>query len=387
MAAALDDRALLDRLIGFDTTSVKSNLALIDWAADYLDGHGIKAHLTYDEGRQKANLFATIGPEIPGGIVLSGHTDVVPVEGQAWSSDPFRMEERDGKLFGRGTADMKGFIALALARVTRFKQQARRMPVHYAFSFDEEIGCHGVRHLLADLPTGERRPRLAIIGEPTLMTVATAHKGATILTTRITGLEGHSSAPDKGVNAIMAGAEILQLIGKLAEERRTNPIENSPFEPPYTTFNVGVIEGGAAHNIVARDCRIVWQYRLMPGDHDHDIHERLDRFVTDDLLPRMRAIHPGATVVTDVEIDLPGLVPEPDGAAEALVRELTGANGTSVVSFGTEAGLFQEAGMSAVVCGPGSIEQAHKPDEFISLDQYAQGGAFLDRLGDWVARQ
>ncbi|GGF39803.1 acetylornithine deacetylase [Aliidongia dinghuensis] len=381
------DRALFDRLIGFDTTSAKSNLALIDWAANYLDGHGIATRLTYDADQQKANLFATIGPEIPGGVVLSGHTDVVPVDGQDWSSDPFRLVERDGKFYGRGTADMKGFIALALARAERFKQQARRVPIHYAFSFDEEVGCHGVRHLLADLPTGERRPRLAIIGEPTLMTVANAHKGATILTTRITGLEGHSSAPDKGVNAIMAGAEILQLIGRMAEERKAKPVAGSPFEPPYTTFNVGVIEGGTAHNIVARDCRIVWQYRLMPGDHDHDIKERLGRFVEDELLPRMRRVHPGAAIVTEADIDLPCLVPEPEGAAEALVRELTGANGTSVVSFGTEAGLFQEAGMSAVVCGPGSIEQAHKADEFISLDQFAQGGRFLDRLGDWVAKQ
>ena len=387
MAAVLDDRALLDRLISFDTTSAKSNLALIEWVADYLDGHGIASRLTYDAERAKANLFATIGPEIPGGIVLSGHTDVVPIDGQVWSSDPFRMIERDGKLYGRGTADMKGFVALAVARAAQFKRQARRVPIHFAFSFDEEIGCHGVHHLLADLPTGERRPRLAIIGEPTLMTVANAHKGAAILTTRITGLEGHSSAPDRAVNAIMAGGEILQLIGQMAADRQARPVAGSPFDPPYTTFNVGVIEGGTAHNIVARDCRIVWQYRLMPGDHDHDIKERLERFVTDDLLPRMRAIHPGAEIVTEHEIDLPGLVPEPDGAAEALVRELTGANGTSVVSFGTEAGLFQQAGMSAVVCGPGSIDQAHKPDEFISLDQYAQGGRFLDKLGDWVARQ
>jgi len=387
MAAVLDDRALLDHLIGFDTTSVKSNLALIDWVANYLDGHGIASRLTYDADRQKANLFATIGPEIPGGIVLSGHTDVVPVDGQPWSSDPFKLALRDGRLYGRGTCDMKGFIALAVARAVQFKEQAKRVPVHYAFSFDEEVTCAGVRHLLTDLPTDARRPRLAIIGEPTLMTVATAHKGATILTTRITGLEGHSSAPDKGVNAIMAGAEILQLIGRMAAERKANPIANSPFDPPYTTFNVGVIEGGTAHNIVARDCRIVWQYRLMPGDHGHDILDRLEQFVASELLPRMRAIHPDARIVTEKEIDLPGLMPEPNGAAEALVRELTGANGTSVVSFGTEAGLFQQAGLSAVVCGPGSIEQAHKPDEFISLDQYAQGGRFLDRLGGWLAKQ
>lgn len=387
MAAVLDDRTLLGHLIGFDTTSVKSNLALIDWVANYLDGHGIASRLTYDEGKQKANLFATIGPEIPGGIVLSGHTDVVPVDGQAWSSDPFKMVERNGNLYGRGTCDMKGFIALAVARAVQFKGQAKRVPVHYAFSFDEEVSCAGVRHLLTDLPTDERRPRLAIIGEPTLMAVANAHKGAAILTTRITGLEGHSSAPDKGVNAIMAGSEILQLIGQMAAERKASPIANSPFDPPYTTFNVGVIEGGTAHNIVARDCRIVWQYRLIPGDHGHDITERLERFVNDDLLPRMRAIYPGAVVETEHEIDLPGLQPEPDGEAETLVRELTGANGTTVVSFGTEAGLFQQAGMSAVVCGPGSIEQAHKPDEFISLDQYAQGGRFLDRLGGWLAKQ
>jgi acetylornithine deacetylase len=219
------------------------------------------------------------------------------------------------------------------------------------------------------------------------MTVANAHKGATILTTRITGLEAHSSAPDSGVNAIMAGAEILQLIGELAAERKAKPLADSPFEPPYTTFNVGMIQGGTAHNIVARDCSILWQYRLMPGDHDRDIQERLTRFVEGDLLPRMRAIHPAAAVETIVEVDVPCLTPEPNGAAEALVRELTGANGTSVVSFGTEAGLFQNAGMSTVVCGPGSIEQAHKADEFIALDQYALGGQFLDRLGAWIAKQ
>ena len=387
MGVALDDIALLDRLIGFDTTSVKSNLALIEWVADYLDGHGIRSRLTYDAAKQKANLFATIGPDIPGGVVLSGHTDVVPVEGQAWSSDPFKLAERDGRLYGRGTADMKGFIALAVARAAQFKHQVRRVPVHFAFSFDEEVGCFGVRHLLADLPTGAARPKLAIIGEPTSMAVANAHKGATILTTRLVGLEGHSSDPDKGVNAIMAGVEIAALIGRMAAERKANPVPGSPFEPPYTTFNIGVFQGGTAHNIIARDCMISWQYRLIPGDHGHDIRERLDRFVTDDLLPRMRAVHPGAAVETECEIDLPGLQPEPGGAAEALVRELTGANGTTVVSFGTEAGLFQAAGMSAVVCGPGSIEQAHKPDEFISRDQYAQGGRFLDRLGGWVAKQ
>jgi acetylornithine deacetylase len=387
MALELDDRAMLGQLIGFDTISTKSNLALIDWVANYLDGHGIKSRLTYDPGKDKANLFATIGPEIPGGVVLSGHTDVVPVEGQAWTSDPFKLVERDGKFFGRGTCDMKGFIALAVARAAAFKRQARRVPIHYAFSFDEEVTCAGVRHLLTDLPTDERRPRLAIIGEPTLMSVANAHKGATILTTRITGLEGHSSNPEKGVNAIMAGVEILSLIGQMAAERKANPVPNSPFDPAYTTFNVGEIQGGAAHNIVARDCRIVWQYRLIPGDHGHDIQERLDRFVEGELLPCMRQIHPGATVVTEREFDLPGLQPEPDGAAEALVRELTGANGSTVVSFGTEAGLFQQAGMSAVVCGPGSIDQAHKPDEFISFDQYAQGGQFLDRLGAWAAKQ
>jgi len=319
--------------------------------------------------------------------VLSGHTDVVPVDGQAWTSDPFKLVERDGKYFGRGTCDMKGFIALAVARAVAFKRQARRVPIHYAFSFDEEVTCAGVRHLLTDLPTDERRPRLAIIGEPTLMSVANAHKGATILNTRITGLECHSSNPESGVNAIMAGVEILSLIAEMAAERKANPVPHSPFDPAYTTFNVGEIHGGAAHNIVARDCRIVWQYRLIPGDHGHDIQERLDRFVEGELLPRMRQIHPGATVVTEREFDLPGLQPEPDGEAEALVRELTGANGSTVVSFGTEAGLFQQAGMSAVVCGPGSIEQAHKPDEFISFDQYAQGGAFLDRLGVWASKQ
>jgi len=380
-AAALD---ILDRLVAFDTTSARSNLALIHWVRDYLGAHGIASTLTPDAAGEKANLFATIGSGERGGVVLSGHTDVVPVAGQSWTSDPFRLTRRDERLYGRGAADMKGFIALALALVPEALAQPLAVPLHLAFSFDEEVGCRGVPALIAALPQGAARPRLAIIGEPTSMRVANAHKGCYFHRTRVTGLEAHSSAPERGVNAIVGAAEIIAEIDRLAAERRAQARPESGFEPPYTTFNVGSITGGTAFNIIARECVVGWEFRSLPEDDPDHLKGRIDRFIDDDLLPRMRRVHSGAAVETETLIDVPALVADRDCPAEALARRLVGANASVTVAFATEAGFFQGAGIPAVICGPGSIDQAHQPDEYIALEQVMAGDAFLHRLLDWA---
>jgi acetylornithine deacetylase len=383
--------AILERLVAFDTISAKSNLALVGWVADYLDGYGIKSVLTGNADGTKANLFATIGPSERGGIILSGHTDVVPVEGQAWHSDPFRLETQQAdqgsdRLYGRGTADMKGFIALALAMVPQALAQPLEIPLHLAFSYDEEVGCLGVPSLIRGLPQGAARPRLAIIGEPTEMQVANAHKGIHFLRTRVTGREAHSSTPEHGVNAIVAAAEIIAEIDRLAGECRAAAKPDGAFDPPYTTFNIGRISGGAAVNIIARDCAFDWEFRPIPGEDGAALRRRIDNFVTGDLLPRMRAGYPSADVATETSALVPPLVPDPASPAEALARRLTGANTTTTIAFATEAGLFQAAGIPAVICGPGSIGVAHQPDEFITREQLAAGAAFLDRLLAWARR-
>jgi acetylornithine deacetylase len=382
---------ILERLVGFDTISAKSNLQLVDWVADYLDGYGVKSALTRNAAGTKANLFATIGEGERGGIILSGHTDVVPVEGQAWTSDPFRLETRPAdqgsdRLYGRGTADMKGFIALVLAMVPQALSRRLEIPLHLAFSYDEEVGCLGAPALIRGLPEGAARPRLAIIGEPTEMQVATAHKGIHFLHTQVTGHEAHSSAPEGGVNAIAAAAEIIAEIGRLARECRAAARPDGGFDPPYTSFNIGLIAGGAAVNIIARDCAFEWEFRPIPGEDGAALQRRIDDFIAGDLLPRMRAGHPDANVETRTMARVPPLVPDPTSPAEALARRLTGANATTTIAFATEAGLFQAAGIPAVICGPGSIDVAHKPDEFITREQLAAGEAFLDRLLAWAQR-
>jgi acetylornithine deacetylase len=378
---------VLRRLVAFDTVSANSNLALIDWVVGYLDGHGIAARLTFDETRSKANLFATIGPQdAGGGVILSGHTDVVPVAGQAWDSDPFALVERDGRLYGRGTADMKSFIAIALALVPEFKARALKRPIHLALSFDEEVGCFGAPRLIEALPRGIGRPGLVIVGEPTNMEVANAHKGCHVFATSVTGLEAHSSAPQRGVNAIVAASEIIQFIAGLAGEACAASRPASGFEPPYTSFNIGTISGGTAMNIIARECEFTWEFRPLPGEDSAAIRARIDAFVASDLLPRLRQVHPGADVTTRALASVPGLAPEAGSPAEELARQLTGANQSTVVAYGTEAGLFQDAGIPAVICGPGSMEQGHKPNEFITLAQIEAGTEFQRRLADWACR-
>ncbi len=384
LTAALD---ILERLVAFDTVSAHSNLDLIDWVAGYLDSFGI-ATTRSSVFAGKANLFATIGPTERGGVLLSGHTDVVPVAGQEWHSDPFRLTEREGgeggRLYGRGSADMKGFIALVLALVPEMTRRALAVPLHLAFTHDEETGCFGAPALIGALPTGMARPLLAIVGEPTSMQIANAQKGCSFFRTRIIGHEGHSSAPDRGVNAISAAAEIITEIGRLHAEARGRARPDSGFDPPHTTLSVGTIAGGTAVNIIARECAFDWDLRTLPDEDAAALKARIDRFISSDLLPRMRAGYEEAAVETETIVAVPPLAPVAGSPAEALARLLTGANTTTTVSFASEAGLYQQAGIPAIVCGPGSIDVAHKPDEFITRAELAAGQAFLDRLLGWA---
>jgi acetylornithine deacetylase len=385
-AERLDARELIRRLVAFDTVSARSNLELIHFIRDYLQGFGVASRLTFDADNNKANLLAAIGPNLPGGIILSGHTDVVPVAGQPWSADPFTVVERDGKLFGRGTADMKSFIALALALAPELTASRLRVPIYLAFSYDEEVGCLGVGGLLKDLAAALPRPAAAIIGEPTSMKLINRHKGFLGYTTTVTGRDGHSSGTHRGVNAVTHAAELIGWLAQLADEIREQGPFDDNFDPPYTTVNVGSIQGGTALNIIARQCSFEWEFRPIPGFDSPAVRRRFDAHVAERMLPRMRKVAPEADIVTTFICGEPALIPQADSPAEALVRLLTGANTAGAVSFGTEASLFQESGIPAVVCGPGSIEQAHQPDEFIALDQIAAGEVFLRRLLEW-ARQ
>jgi acetylornithine deacetylase len=376
-AAVLD---ILDRLVGFDTVSARSNLGLIRFIADLLEQRGISSRLSHHPSGQKANLYATIGPDRPGGIVLSGHTDVVPVEGQPWSSDPFRLTRRGTRLYGRGTTDMKGFIAVALALLPEMLAEPLSTPVHLAFSFDEEVGCAGVPHLLAELGAALPLPGIALIGEPTEMRPMTAHKGIHGFLTTFRGRDGHSSAPHRGSGAIIPAAQAIAFLGRIAEELKRAAPGESPFDPPYTTLNVGTISGGAAINILPRECRFVWEFRPIPETDAEGLVRRFERHLETELLPGMRRGAPEADIRNERICAAPPLRPEPDSAAERLARALTGANASGTVAFATEAGLFQQKGVSAVVCGPGSIAQAHQPDEFIEEDQLAQCEAMLRKL-------
>ena len=378
-------REMIEKLISFDTTSSKSNLNLIDWAADYLSGLGVACELIHNAERTKANLFATIGPaDAPGGICLSGHTDVVPVDGQPWSTDPFKVDEREGKLFGRGTSDMKSFLAIALALVPEMQQAKLKRPIHLAMSFDEEVGCAGAPLMIAEIGKRLARPAMVVIGEPTEMKVVNAHKGSFGYRTTVTGLEAHSSATNKGINAVQQAAEIIHFINRLHDEQARHPKPGSDFDPPHSTLSVGVIEGGTAINILARHCCFHWDIRLHPGDSREAIEAKIEDFVKRNVLPRMHAVDPSTGVATESLFRVPALVPEPGSPAEELCRHLTGANRTSVVAFGTEGGQFQEAGIPTVICGPGRILEAHKPNEYIALDQVEQGVEFQRKLILWA---
>lgn len=369
---------ILERLVGFDTTSRDSNMPLIDWVAAYLESHGVASTKVTDADGGKANLVATIGEQVDGGIVLSGHTDVVPVDGQDWQTAPFTLTRKGEQLFGRGSSDMKGFIACALAAVPDLVAAKLTRPVHLAFSYDEEVGCFGV-HGIVDLFEAEGfKPAICLVGEPTMMHVVNAHKGAATFITRLKGKEVHSSLTHKGVNTVIYGAELVGFIAKLAEERKQQVDPN--FDPPYTTVHVGMMHGGTAVNIVPQDCEIVWEFRAVEGDDGADIKQRVQEFIDTDLLPRMRAVAPEADIVTEPIAEVVGLFPEKDGPAETLIKLLAQRNDTETVSYGTEGGVFQVAGISTVVCGPGDIAVAHQPNEFVDVDQISQCMDLMDRL-------
>jgi acetylornithine deacetylase len=379
-------RALIERLVSFDTTSHKSNLDLIVFVRDYLAGLGIAADLVHNDERTKAGLLATIGPLVPGGVVLSGHTDVVPVEGQTWQTDPFRLSERDGRLYGRGTCDMKGFIAVVLAMVPEFLQCGLKVPLHLALSYDEEIGCLGapplIQRMLATLP----RPSAAIIGEPSEMNVIHAHKGIAAFLTTATGKPAHSSQPALGANAIFAAGRLLAVLERLADEERANPPPGAEvFDPAYVTFNAGVIQGGQAVNIIAQQCRLDWECRPMPGRPGAEILARFEDLCAREILPMLRSTHPGADIHTKQKANVPPLVPMPGSPAEQIAFGITGRNRCHTVAYTAEAGLFQSAGIPSVICGPGSIAQAHQPDEFVAIDQIEACEAMLRALALWSA--
>jgi len=378
---------ILDRLISFDTTSHKSNLALMDYVGDYLGALGVEHLLVHNDEKTKANLYATIGPDIEGGIVLSGHTDVVPIDGQDWSSDPFTVTKRDGRLFGRGTSDMKSFIAAALAAVPAFVEKPLRTPIHLAFSYDEEVGCLGVRPLIKKIEQDLPRPSLVIVGEPTSMRVVNAHKGIRSFRTTVTGLEAHSSNTHLGVNAISIAARLMGFLDDIAAEMRERGDPTGRFEPNYTTLNLGRITGGTAINIIPRLCKFGWEHRALPSQDPDEIKNRLDQFANEKLLPQMHQIDPETNIETRIIGDVPGLNGIEGSPAETLVLALAEKNEVHAVSYTTEAGLFDLAGIPAIVCGPGDIAQAHKPDEFIDLSQIDLCLRFMSRLVDHVRDQ
>ena len=386
-ATHLDPLALMTKLISFPTVSRDSNLPLVDWVESYLDSHGILAHRVYDETGKKAALFAHVGPDVEGGIVLSGHTDVVPVDGQAWDTDPWTVIEKDGKYFGRGTCDMKGFDALSIWAMVEAHRRGVTRPLQLALSYDEEVGCLGAPPMIDRMVEKLPKASAVIVGEPSMMNAVTAHKGGLGLNTRIKGYEVHSSLMHTGVSAIMSGARLIEWANQT--NAASAAAEPSPvaamFEPMFTTVHIGTIEGGTADNITAKDCRFSVDMRVLPDESPErwcEIYmEQVASVVAD-----MKAIHPNTDIEVDTTFWVPGLRPEEDGEAERIVRQITGDNGEHVVSYGTEAGQFQERDYSAVICGPGSIEQAHQPNEFIEVAQFKAGAAFLERMLDTMGR-
>jgi len=382
---AATTRELMEQLVAFDTTSRDSNLDLIHFVRDYLSGHGVDSTIIRDADEPKANLYATIGPQDRPGIMLSGHTDVVPVDGQEWNSDPFGMVERNGRLYGRGTCDMKGFIALVLANIPEFLRRGLDTPIHLALSYDEEVGCLGVRHLIDLVKSLPVRPRMAIIGEPTEMQVIVAHKGKTDVNVHVRGFECHSALAPSGVNAVDYAAELVGHISRMARRVAEEGPFDDEFDVPHSTLHTGVIQGGTALNIVPKDCRFEFEIRNLPQQDPQPLLDEIYRFAIDELEPRMRAVHPDTGISFDQGVQYPGLDMRPDDEAVTLVKALAGQNSHAKVAFGTEGGLFQQdAQIPCVICGPGSIAQAHKPDEYLSLEQLAAGQAFLGRLADRV---
>lgn len=380
----LSSRALLERLVGFATVSRDSNLALIGFIKDYLASLGVESELFHNAEGTKANLFATIGPRDRGGVVLSGHTDVVPVDGQAWTYDPFQLTEHDGRLYGRGTADMKGFIASVLAAVPAFLAQPLRLPVHLAFSYDEEVGCLGVRSLLAALAQRPNKPTLCLIGEPTELKPVLGHKGKLAMRCQVHGAACHSAYAPYGVNAIEYAARLIGKLGEIGGDLAMPRHHDPRFDPPFSTVQAGVIKGGRALNIVPEECEFDFEVRALPGFEAQTVADQLQTYAEAELLPRMRAVSAASDISLQPLSAYPGLATPADSEAAQLVALLSGSSEFGTVAFGTEGGLFEQAGIPTVVCGPGSMDQGHKPDEFVSVEQLQGCDAMLLRLRDYL---
>jgi acetylornithine deacetylase len=383
-ALRLTSAEFLARLVTFDTTSRNSNLALIRFVRDYLDAHRVPYRISTDAVGEKANIHAIVGPPGPGGIALSGHVDTVPVDGQTWTADPFILRSEDGRLYARGAADMKGFVSACLAAVPEIKKRNLARPLHLFLSYDEEVGCHGAQRLIQDLNESGLKPALCVVGEPSGMQPILAHKGKLNLRVRVCGLTGHSSEPSKGVNAIQSAGEALAYVA--AEARRLaseGPFEDG-FHPAHTTIHVGTIKGGTTLNIIPDRCEFVMEWRTIPGDDAIHHVERMQEFVANTIEPAMHAVNQKTGFDFEVVTRMPGLSLDSDHALTAIVKQITGSNSTGKVSYGTEGGYYQGAGIPTIVCGPGNIAQAHQPDEWIAQEQLDACDTFIRRLVDRV---
>ena len=380
----LSSLEMIRRFVESPTVSRDSNLELIGFIRDYLAGLGVESHVFMNAERTKASIYATLGPADRPGIMLAGHTDVVPVDGQEWRTDPWKLVEKDGKLFGRGAADMKSFCAVALAFAPSFLERGLETPIHYGFTFEEEINRVGVNAILDGIEDFPVRPAMCIVGEPSGMKVVVAHKGKKSVRCRVRGFECHSSLAPTGVNAIEYAAELIAYLKDLSREFADGERDEA-YDVPFTTFSVGLIRGGTALNIVSRDCAFEFEFRHLPGDRPEEIYDRIAGYARDELEPRMRAVHADTGIAFEVMSEFPALDTDPDEEVVALAKRLSRRNDHGKVAFGTEASVISERGrIPTVVCGPGSIDQAHKPNEFIAIEQVAGCEAFMRRLADTV---
>ncbi len=374
--------ALLARLVAFPSVSSTPNLPLIQWVAEELTKAGVHSQILPSPDQEgKANLIATLGPQKEGGVVLSGHTDVVPVSEQAWESDPFLLTEKDGKLYGRGTCDMKGFLASVLAVLSSTKTAQKtaelRRPIHVVLTYDEEVGCFGAPHAIRALQE-QAAPACVVVGEPSLMKPISGHKSIAIYETRVAGFSGHSCDTRQGVSAVMTAARLVAKLGEMQVQEQRQQDER--FDPPWTSVHVGVIKGGTAVNIIAPSCSFLWDLRALPEGDEQALPRAFAAWHQEQILPAMRAVHAGCSIETHAKAMVTSLRPEVDSSAERLVRKLTGDNRHRYVSYVTEAGQYQRAGIAAIVCGPGSIEQAHKANEFLTKDQLAESCSFVEKI-------
>ncbi len=380
----INSRTLLEKLVTFDTTSRESNLALIDFVWRYLGDLGVSCELIHNDERSKANLYARLGPSGKGGVMLSGHSDVVPVDGQRWSVPPFALTEHNGKLYGRGTADMKGFIACMLAAVPYFLSQSLTQPLHLAISYDEEVGCLGVRSLLDALAQRPDKPDICLIGEPTELKPVLGHKGKLGVRCEVQGAACHSAYAPQGVNAIEYAAKLIHRLTLMSERLAAPERQDARFDPPFSTVQTGVIQGGRALNIVPAECTFDYEVRTLPQDDAQQVADELAHYAQHELVPQMQAINKDTAIRFTAISGYPGLYTAADSPAAQLLTYLTGSDAFSTVAFGTEGGLFDQAGITSVVCGPGSMAQGHKPDEFISIAQLDACDAMLRRLAEWM---